>query len=196
MTRTTQLLNSLTLPPLCCLPELKIPLHSSTQVGCVRLSFLQVSHSVVFSCSGEPLAAWGGLRRAACGEGRQRCVVVSLVTWAQGESLGAQGSWVGWGWPLYLGSGMDAGLTTPRKISQSSSLSDINTISVERQELYSVRNYEDCWAPQSNQRKKTPCQSGHRPSFKHLKHLLPSMCTSHWLHPRTRAPRTSLDPGV
>ena len=135
----TQLLNSLTLPPLCCLPELKIPLHSSTKVGCVRLLFLEVSHFAVFSCSGEPLAAWGGLWRAACGEGRQRCVVVSLVTWARGDSLaGSTGlSWVGWGWPLCLGSGMDAGLTTPRKISQGSGLSDINSISLERQELYS-----------------------------------------------------------
>ena len=54
------------------------------------------------------------------------------------ESRSAGLSWVGWDWPLYLGSGMDAGLTTPRKISQSGSLSDVNTISVERQELYSV----------------------------------------------------------
>ena len=42
-----------------------------------------------------------------------------------------------------------------------------------------VCNYKDCWPPQLNQREKTPCQSGHWPSFKQLKPQKPPPLNVH-----------------
>lgn len=68
------------LPGLCCLPALKIPPDSTTEVGRDHSSFLWVSHFVVLRCSGEACAAQEGseeLSEACVDKGG---VVVSLVT--------------------------------------------------------------------------------------------------------------------